>query len=139
MLAHPQRQFGEHRVQISGAPFQQRGSHHGDLGTGLFRLCHQWDAELARVAPNAFSELGMSPGAVPEMQNFNRSPILVQTVVDVKRRMEKPPELRVSFYGSADVREGLKQFEVVEKIIRKLPGRFGMLLPRPLENFFQIG
>ena len=73
------------------------------------------------------------------MQNFNGSPVLVQAVVDVKRRMEKPPDVRMSFYRSAHVRKGLKQFKVVEEIIRKLLGGFGMLLPRPLENFFQIG
>ena len=72
------------------------------------------------------------------MQNFNRSPVLVEAVVDVERGMEKPPDLRMSFYGSADVRKGLKQFNVVEKIIGKLLGCFGMLFPRPLENFFQI-
>ena len=73
------------------------------------------------------------------MQNFNGCPVLIQTVVDVKRRMEKPPDVRMSFYGGADVREGLKQSQVVEKIIRKVLGCFGMLLPRPLEKFFQIG
>ena len=61
------------------------------------------------------------------MQNFNCSPILVHTVVDVERGMEKPPELRMSFYGSADVRKGVKQFDVVEQIIGKLLGCFGML------------
>ena len=73
------------------------------------------------------------------MQNFNGSAVLVQTVVDVKRRMEEPPDVRMSLYRSANVRKGLKQFEVVKKILRKLLGRFGMLLPRPLENFFQVG
>ena len=72
------------------------------------------------------------------MQNFNGFPVLVEAVVDVERGMEKPPDLRMSFYGSADVRKGLKQFNVVEKIIGKLFGCFGMFLPRPLENFFQI-
>jgi hypothetical protein len=81
----------------------------------------------------------MSSGAVPEVQDFNDFSVLVQTVVNVKRRMEKPPELRVSFYGCSDVREGLKQLEVVEKFIRKLLGCFGMFLLRPLEDFFQIG
>ena len=73
------------------------------------------------------------------MQNFNGCSVLIQTIVDVKRRMEKPPDVRISLYGSANVRKGLKQFEVVEKIIRKLLGCFGMLLPRPVENLFQIG
>jgi len=73
------------------------------------------------------------------MQNFNGCPVLIQTVVDVKRRMEKPPDVRISLHGSANVRKGLKQFGVVEKIIRKLLGCFGMLLSRPLENLFQIG
>jgi hypothetical protein len=76
---------------------------------------------------------------MPEMQNFNGSTVLIQTVVDVKRGMEKPPDVRISLYGSANVRKGLKQFEVVEKIIRKSLGCFGMLLSRPLENLFQIG
>jgi len=53
--------------------------------------------------------------------------------------MEKPPDARISLYRSANARKVLKQFKVVEKIIRKLLGGFGMLLPRPLENFFQIG
>ena len=73
------------------------------------------------------------------MQNFNCSSVLVLTVVDGERIVEKPPELRMSFYGSANVREGLKQFDVLEKIIGKLLGCFGMLIPRPLENIFQIG
>lgn len=63
------------------------------------------------------------------MQNFNRSPILFQTVVNVERRMEKPPYVGMSLYGSPDLREGVKQFEVVEKLIGKLLGCFGMLLP----------
>jgi hypothetical protein len=53
--------------------------------------------------------------------------------------MEEPPDVRMSLYGSADIREGLKQFEVVEKIVRKSLGCCRMLLPRPFENFFQIG
>ena len=63
------------------------------------------------------------------MQNFNCSAVLVQPVVDVERRVEKPSELRMFFYGSADVRKGLKQFDVLEKIISKLLGSLGMLLP----------
>ena len=73
------------------------------------------------------------------MQNFNRSPLFVQTVIDVKGRMEKAPDVRMPFYGSADLGESLKQFDVVEKIIGKLLGSFGMLLPRPFEDFLQIG
>ena len=84
-------------------------------------------------------ELGIFSGAMPEVQNFNGSPVLVQTVVDVERGMKKPPEPWMSFYGSADVRKGLKQVDVVEKIVGKLFGCFGMLIPRPLENLFQIG
>jgi hypothetical protein len=76
---------------------------------------------------------------MPEVENFNGSSVLVDAVIDVKRRMEKPPHVRISLHGSANVRKGLKQFEVVEKIIRKLLGCFGMLLSRPLENLFQIG
>jgi hypothetical protein len=75
---------------------------------------------------------------MPEMQNFNRSPLLVQSIVDIKWRVEKPPDLRVASYGSTDVGESLKQSEVVEKVVRKFLGCIGMLLPRPLENFFQI-
>ena len=71
------------------------------------------------------------------MQNFNSAPVLVQAVVDVERRVEKPPELRMSFYGTADVGKGLKQFDGIEKIVGKLLGCFGMLLPRPLEDFFR--
>jgi hypothetical protein len=73
------------------------------------------------------------------MQNFNSSPFLVQTIVDVERGMKKPPDLRMSFYRSADVGKGLKRIDVVEEFIGKLPCCFGMLLPRSLENLFQIG
>ena len=59
-------------------------------------------------------ELRFVPGAMPEMQNFNCSAVLVQPVVDVERRVEKPSELRMFFYGSADVRKGLKQFDAIE-------------------------
>ena len=61
--------------------------------------------------PTAALELRFVPGAMPEMQNFNCSAVLVQPVVDVERRVEKPSELRMFFYGSADVRKGLKQFD----------------------------
>jgi len=73
------------------------------------------------------------------MQDLNSSPAFVQTVVDVKRRVEKPSDVRMSFYGSADVREGLEQIDVVEKIIGELFGCIGMVLSRPIENSFQIG
>lgn len=76
---------------------------------------------------------------MPEVQNLNGSPVLVHTVVDIEWRMEHPPDLRVSFYGSAHERKGFEQSEVVEKIVGKLFGCFGMLLPRPIGNFFQIG
>lgn len=56
------------------------------------------------VARNELLELGIFSGAMPEMQNFNCSPFLVQTIVDVERRVEKPPEMWMSLYGSADVR-----------------------------------
>ena len=71
---------------------------------------------------------------MPEMQNFNCSPILVQSVVDVKGRMEEPPKLRMSLYRSADVREGLKQFEVVEKIIEA-----GVQEIQALQAYIQTG
>jgi hypothetical protein len=35
-------------------------------------------------------EAGLFSGAMPEMKNFNGSPILVQTIVDIERRMENP-------------------------------------------------
>jgi hypothetical protein len=63
------------------------------------------------------------------MQNFNCSATRIDAVVDVERRMEKPPELTMSFYGSADVRKGVKQCDVVEKIVGKLFGCFGMVRP----------
>ena len=84
-------------------------------------------------------ELGIFSGAVPEMHNFDRSPVLVHAIVNVERGMEKPPEWRVSSYGSADVRKSVEQFDVVEKIIGKLLGCLGMVLPRPIENLFQVG
>jgi hypothetical protein len=43
--------------------------------------------------------------------------------------MEKPPEVRISSYGSADVRKGSKKLDVLEKIIRKSLGCFGVLFP----------
>ena len=84
-------------------------------------------------------EFWISSGAVPEVENFNGSPVLVEAVIDVERRVEKPPDVRMPFYWRADVRKGLQELEVVEKIIGKLLGCFGMLFPRPLEDFFQVG
>ena len=86
-----------------------------------------------------FLESGVFSGDVPEVEDFNGSPLLVQPVVDVERRMSKPPEPRMSFYASADVRKGLKRLNMVEEIIGKLLGCFGMILLRPLEDFLQIG
>jgi hypothetical protein len=75
---------------------------------------------------------------MPEMQNLNGSPVLVHVIVDIQRGMENLSDARLSFYGSAKVRSVSKQFEVVEKFIRELLGRFGMFLPRPFKNLFQI-
>jgi hypothetical protein len=60
---------------------------------------------LARIAPRSFLESGLFSGTVPEMQNLNRLPVLIDAVVDVEWGMEKPAELRMSLYRSADVRE----------------------------------
>ena len=83
-------------------------------------------------------ELRIAPGAVPKVKNFNASPVFVHAIVDVQRGMKKPPDVRMRSYRSADVRVGLKKIEVIEKIVSKLLGRFGMLFPRPTENLFQI-
>jgi len=72
------------------------------------------------------------------MQDFNPFPVLVETIVDVKRGMEKTSDLRMSFYGRADVRKGLKQLEVIEEVIGKLLSCFGMPLRRPRKDFLQI-
>jgi hypothetical protein len=66
---------------------------------------------------------------VPEVQNLDCSSLLVHAIVDVEGRMEKPPDVRVSLYRSADVWKGMKQFDVAEKIIGELIGRIGMIIP----------
>jgi hypothetical protein len=53
--------------------------------------------------------------------------------------MQKLSDVGVPSYGWADVREGLKQVEVIEKILRKLLSGFGVLFPRPIQNLLQIG
>ena len=78
-------------------------------------------------------------GAVPEVQNFNCSAPLVQTIVDVQWGVEKPTNVRMSLDGSADVRKGLQKIDVVEKIAGELLSCFGMQIPRSLEDFFQVG
>jgi hypothetical protein len=76
---------------------------------------------------------------MPEMQNLNRSAMLVQTIVDVQWWVEQPPDPSVSFYRRTDVGRGLQQFDVIKQAIGKLFRSFGMFLPRPLENLLQIG
>jgi hypothetical protein len=39
------------------------------------------------------------------MQNLNRPSVLIEAVVDIEWGMEKPAELRMSLYRSADIRE----------------------------------
>jgi hypothetical protein len=56
---------------------------------------------------------------MPEMQNFNCVSVLVERVVDVKWRVEKPPDLPMFSYGSADVRKNLKH-DVLEEVTSKL-------------------
>jgi len=73
------------------------------------------------------------------MENLDGSPVLIEAVVNKERGMEKPPELMVSLDGSADVRTGLQQVDLVEQLIGELIACFGMLIPGPLENLFQIG
>ena len=63
------------------------------------------------------------------MENLNYSSVFVQAVIDIERRMEKPPDPRVSNYRRAHIREGLQKFDVGEKIIDKLGRRLRMLLP----------
>jgi len=73
------------------------------------------------------------------MEDFNCSSAIIHAVVHVQRGVEKPPELRMSLYWCPDVRMSAKQFDVVEKIISKLFGCFGVVLPRPIEDFLKIG
>lgn len=51
---------------------------------------------------------------MPEMQNFDGSPLLVNTVINVQRGVKKLPDASMSIYASADVGKVLQQFEVVE-------------------------
>jgi hypothetical protein len=53
--------------------------------------------------------------------------------------MQRLSDIGVPLYGGADVREGLKQLDVIEKIPRKLLGGLGVLFPRPIQNLLQIG
>jgi hypothetical protein len=76
---------------------------------------------------------------MPEMKDLNAAAIRVDTVVDVQRGMEQPPDVRMPFNHSSEIRKDLQRIEVVEKCVSELFGRAWMLLPRPIEYLFQIG
>jgi len=66
---------------------------------------------------------------MPEVQDLDGSPVFVQPVIDVERRVKQPPHSGVLVYGCAKVREGGQQIDVGEEITGKLFGRFRVLFP----------
>jgi hypothetical protein len=72
------------------------------------------------------------------MENFYQPPIRANPIVDVKGRMQKPPDPRPTAYRSSHERELLKQVNVAEERLRELFCGSGVALPGPLKERLQV-
>ncbi|HEV3197067.1 MAG TPA: hypothetical protein VGZ73_04145 [Bryobacteraceae bacterium] len=63
------------------------------------------------------------------MKDLNAASAFIHAIVDVQRGVKKPPDERMPFYGTSQVRKGLQKIEVVEEIVGKLLSLFWVLLP----------
>jgi hypothetical protein len=83
-------------------------------------------------------EEGISSGLMPEMQDFHFSLLKDNPVIDVERRVLKPPDTRVAAHGRAEIGEVLQQVNVVEKRVGETFGGPGMVLPGPTHDLYGI-
>jgi hypothetical protein len=64
-----------------------------------------------------------------EVQDLDRFAVLIQPVIDMEWGMEQASDAGMPLHGSAEVRKGLQQFNVIEEIIGKFAGCVGMPIP----------
>lgn len=63
--------------------------------------------------PEFSSVLGIPPGAMPEMENFDHSGDSVDTVVDQDWSVHKLADVAATLNRTADVREFLQEIDVI--------------------------
>jgi len=95
--------------------------------------------ELVGLRGCLYLKLRLPPRGVPEVQDFDKLPRFIDPVVDEEWRVNKPPDATVPFYARAKTRGRRQKIDVVEKALRKRFGGSGVMLPRPIQNGFQVG
>ena len=73
------------------------------------------------------------------MENFDHALFFVNAVIDLQRRVEKPPNRSKTFHRRAEVRKIFEKINVVEERVGKLLARARVFLPRPAHDRLQVG
>ena len=66
------------------------------------------------------SEFWLLPRCVPEMEYFDHALFFMNAVIDLKRRVEKPPHRRKTLHRRPEVWKVFEKINVVEKRVGKL-------------------
>lgn len=72
------------------------------------------------------------------MQDFYFLRFEENPVVDVKRRMQKPPDTRVAAHRRAQMGEDFQQVNMIEQCICKPFGGSRVVLPRPTHDLYEV-
>ena len=72
------------------------------------------------------------------MENFDSLLLRHKAVVNANGRMQKPPYVGVLFHGRSQPGKAFEKADVVEERNSKSMGGSWMLIPRPIENLFEV-
>ena len=75
---------------------------------------------------------------MPEVKNLYIAALGIHAIVDIQRRMEKPPDAWMPFHRSANIGKDLQGIEVIEKSVSELLRVAWMLPARPIKDLFQV-
>jgi len=81
---------------------------------------------------------GVLTRCMPDIKDLNDCLLFINPVVDLKRRMGKPPDSGKAFHPRAEVGKDLQQINVIEQGFAKSLAGFWMFFPRPTHYGFKI-
>jgi len=71
---------------------------------------------------------------MPRVQNLDGFPPLVDAIIHINRRVQKPPDIWLALDSDTNLRKGSKKIDVIEEVYGKLLSAARMLLPGPDEK-----
>lgn len=91
-----------------------------------------------RKVNSGLKSLETFASTVPKMQDFQTFPSRIHSIVNMKRRMQKAPQISMPPHWSTQLGMVLQEIDVVEEIAREFLCSFGVVFSRPLEDLLKI-